>query len=136
MCGVYEVHVCICECFSCKIKGIKNMVIMNRLFRLSTICFASKCITTSCFYTIITFNVYSRHDQQLVAKLKSLPKTTGSGTNKPLPTQQFGVSLQYIKDANNQDPIPPVLKNCITFLDHPDGKIHCSCTVVFNSSWI
>ncbi|XP_063597004.1 rho GTPase-activating protein 8-like isoform X5 [Penaeus indicus] len=62
-----------------------------------------------------------QHDQQLVAKLKSLPKTTGSGTNKPLPTQQFGVSLQYIKDANNQDPIPPVLKNCITFLDHPDA---------------
>lgn len=79
-------------------------------------------------YTNLTFIVYSRHDQQLVAKLKSLPKTTGSGTNKPLPTQQFGVSLQYIKDANNQDPIPPVLKNCITFLDHPDGKIQSTCT--------
>ncbi|KAG7174883.1 Rho GTPase-activating protein 1-like [Homarus americanus] len=62
-----------------------------------------------------------QHDQQLLAKLKSLPKTPGAGSNKPLPTQQFGVSLQYIKDASDQDPIPPVLKNCITFLDHPDA---------------
>ncbi|XP_069935781.1 rho GTPase-activating protein 8 isoform X1 [Cherax quadricarinatus] len=62
-----------------------------------------------------------QHDQQLLAKLKNLPKTPGVGSNKPLPTQQFGVSLQYIKDANDQDPIPPVLKNCITFLDHPDA---------------
>ncbi|XP_045596960.1 rho GTPase-activating protein 1 isoform X3 [Procambarus clarkii] len=62
-----------------------------------------------------------QHDQQLLAKLKSLPKTPGVGSNKPLPTQQFGVSLQYIKDASDQDPIPPVLKNCITFLDHPDA---------------
>lgn len=62
-----------------------------------------------------------RHDQQLLAKLKNVPKAPGGRSHKPLPTQQFGVSLQYIKDANRQDPIPPVLKTCITFLDHPDG---------------
>ncbi|XP_066944450.1 rho GTPase-activating protein 8 isoform X2 [Macrobrachium rosenbergii] len=60
-----------------------------------------------------------QHDQQLIAKLKSLPKSPGA--RPKLPTQQFGVSLQYIKDANNNDPIPPVLKTCITFLDHPDA---------------
>ncbi|KAK8392258.1 hypothetical protein O3P69_017684 [Scylla paramamosain] len=62
-----------------------------------------------------------QHDQQLLAKLKSVPKAPGGGAHKPLPTQQFGVSLQYIKEANRQDPIPPVLKTCITFLDHPDA---------------
>lgn len=73
----------------------------------------------------------ARHDQQLLAKLKSPPNKSPGGVGgggagadeKERPTQQFGVSLQYIKDNNHQDPIPPVLKNCITFLDHPDGNL-------------
>ena len=56
-----------------------------------------------------------------MSKIKSVPKVSGENTDKPLPTQQFGVSLQYIKEHNDGDPIPPVMKHCITFLDHPDG---------------
>ncbi|CAH0546232.1 unnamed protein product [Brassicogethes aeneus] len=37
-----------------------------------------------------------------------------------LPTQQFGVSLQYIKTNYNVS-IPPVVKQCVEFLDHPDA---------------
>ncbi|RXG61813.1 Rho GTPase-activating protein 1 [Armadillidium vulgare] len=62
-----------------------------------------------------------QHDQNLLAKLKSLPKSSGAKVLKLIPTQQFGVSLQYIKDNNGGDPIPPVLKQAITFLDHPDA---------------
>ncbi|XP_030896599.1 rho GTPase-activating protein 8 [Leptonychotes weddellii] len=34
----------------------------------------------------------------------------------PLPTQQFGVSLQYLKDKNQGELIPPVLKFTVTYL--------------------
>ena len=72
----------------------------------------------------IQYNWFNfRHDQQLMSKLKKPVSTSGNNSvAKPTPTQQFGVSLQYIKQHNQDDPIPPVLKNCITFLDHPDGK--------------
>lgn len=34
----------------------------------------------------------------------------------PLPTQQFGVSLQYLRDKNHGEPIPPVLRSTVTYL--------------------
>ncbi|XP_053440550.1 rho GTPase-activating protein 8 [Nycticebus coucang] len=34
----------------------------------------------------------------------------------PLPTQQFGVSLQYLKDKNHGELIPPVLRSTVTYL--------------------
>ncbi|KAI5640376.1 divergent CRAL/TRIO domain-containing protein [Phthorimaea operculella] len=41
----------------------------------------------------------------------------------PPPTQQFGVSLQFIKEnnANMTDSIPPVVRQCVEFLSQPDG---------------
>lgn len=38
------------------------------------------------------------------------------------PTQQFGVTLQFIKDNYNVT-IPPVVKQCIEYLDQPDGNL-------------
>lgn len=38
-----------------------------------------------------------------------------------LPTQQFGVSLQFIKDHNDGDIVPPVVRQCVEFLSQPDG---------------
>ena len=58
-----------------------------------------------------------------MSKLKNFPKSSGSKVWKPLPTQQFGVTLAYIKEHNGGDPIPPVLRQAITFLDHPDGRL-------------
>lgn len=37
-------------------------------------------------------------------------------------TQQFGVSLQFIKDNNNGEVIPPVVRQCVEFLSQPDGE--------------
>ncbi|VVC94271.1 unnamed protein product [Leptidea sinapis] len=39
------------------------------------------------------------------------------------PTQQFGVSLQFIKKNNTdmQDNIPPIVRQCIEFLSQPDA---------------
>ncbi|CAG9789013.1 unnamed protein product [Diatraea saccharalis] len=41
----------------------------------------------------------------------------------PPPTQQFGVSLQFIKEnnANMVESIPPVVKQCVEFLSQPDA---------------
>lgn len=38
-----------------------------------------------------------------------------------LPTQQFGVTLEFIKE-NYQVTIPPVVKQCVEYLEQPDGK--------------
>ncbi|CAL4063789.1 unnamed protein product, partial [Meganyctiphanes norvegica] len=65
--------------------------------------------------------VVQKHDQHLMSKVKKPVSPNGTTVVKPTPTHQFGVSLQYIKQHNQGDPIPPVLKNCITFLDHPDA---------------
>jgi Rho GTPase-activating protein 1 len=45
---------------------------------------------------------------------------------EPLPTQQFGVSLQFIKLNNNGEIIPPLVQKCVEYLSLPDGnlKIH------------
>jgi hypothetical protein len=41
-----------------------------------------------------------------------------------LPTQQFGVSLQFIRDHSppDDDFIPPVVRHCVEFLGQPDGN--------------
>jgi len=36
-------------------------------------------------------------------------------------TQQFGVSLSFIKENNNGDVIAPTLKQCVEFLSQPEG---------------
>ncbi|XP_007531979.2 rho GTPase-activating protein 8 [Erinaceus europaeus] len=51
----------------------------------------------------------------------------------PLPTQQFGVSLQYLKDKNQGDLIPPVLRFTVTYLRekglHTEGLFRRSASV-------
>uniref|UniRef100_A0A2K5JXB9 Rho-GAP domain-containing protein n=1 Tax=Colobus angolensis palliatus TaxID=336983 RepID=A0A2K5JXB9_COLAP len=55
-------------------------------------------------------------------KLQSLhegrmpPPTKTPPPRPPLPTQQFGVSLQYLKDKNQGELIPPVLRFTVTYL--------------------
>jgi len=41
---------------------------------------------------------------------------------EPLPTQQFGVSLQFIKANNNGEIIPPLVQKCVEYLSLPDGN--------------
>ncbi|KAM9229323.1 rho GTPase-activating protein 8-like [Dugong dugon] len=55
-------------------------------------------------------------------KLRNLPRgrpphpTKKPPPRPPLPTQQFGVSLQYLKDKNKGELIPPVLRLTVTYL--------------------
>ncbi|XP_026474936.1 rho GTPase-activating protein 1-like [Ctenocephalides felis] len=46
-----------------------------------------------------------------------------SAVSHHLPTQQFGVSLQYIKENHPdiEDDIPPIVRQCIEFLEQPDA---------------
>ncbi|KAF2355569.1 Rho GTPase-activating protein domain [Trinorchestia longiramus] len=62
------------------------------------------------------------HDAQLLSKLRSPPKAPQAGVREVSRHHLFGgVSLQFIKENNDQDPIPSILKQSITFLDHPDA---------------
>ncbi|KAI0209051.1 Rho GTPase-activating protein 8 [Lamellibrachia satsuma] len=55
------------------------------------------------------------NDALLLAKNKPLPVPT-SVVHPPSPSQQFGVSLQFIKEHNNSEVIPPVMRQCIAYL--------------------
>lgn len=68
-----------------------------------------------------------RHDERLVAKMRKAPSSSATGqTASPspvlVPTQQFGVSLQFIKDNHGGEVIPPIVRQCVEFLSTPDGK--------------
>ncbi|NWI32209.1 RHG08 protein, partial [Sula dactylatra] len=59
-----------------------------------------------------------RHDESLRRKQKGKlpPVVKVPPPRPPLPTQQFGVSLQYIKDKNKGELIPPVMKETVSYL--------------------
>ncbi|EEB11750.1 Rho-GTPase-activating protein, putative [Pediculus humanus corporis] len=66
------------------------------------------------------------HDELISKKSKKPlpPPEKDIGDSKfhaPLPTQQFGVSLQFIKDNNDGEVIPPVISQCVRFLCQPDA---------------
>lgn len=66
-----------------------------------------------------------RHNNQLLIKNKKyLPASPPqSAVATPVGTTQFGASLHFIKENNNGDPIPPILRQCVEFLDTPDGTV-------------
>ncbi|KAJ8366000.1 hypothetical protein SKAU_G00148310 [Synaphobranchus kaupii] len=59
-----------------------------------------------------------RHDERLRAVRKAgvPPPVKVPPPRPPLPTQQFGVSLQYIRDKNKGTLIPPVLSQTVSYL--------------------
>ncbi|PSN35754.1 Rho GTPase-activating protein 8 [Blattella germanica] len=66
------------------------------------------------------------HDERLLQKNNRVvqPQVSPQQNAKfhtPLETQQFGVSLQFIKDHNNGEVIPPVVRQCVEFLSQPDA---------------
>lgn len=69
----------------------------------------------------------SRHSGRPPAPARTLPP------RPPLPTQQFGVSLQYLRDKNHGELIPPVLRSTVTYLRenglHTEGLFRRSASV-------
>ncbi|XP_070267373.1 rho GTPase-activating protein 8 isoform X2 [Myotis yumanensis] len=59
-----------------------------------------------------------RYDEKLrnLHKGRPLAPVKTPPPRPPLPTQQFGVSLQYLKDKNQGELIPPVLRFTVTYL--------------------
>lgn len=49
------------------------------------------------------------------------PSPASSPVQSRLITQQFGVSLQFIKDNHGGVVIPPIMRQCIEFLSQPDA---------------
>lgn len=52
------------------------------------------------------------------------PSPASSPVHSRLITQQFGVSLQFIKDNHGGEIIPPIMRQCIEYLSQPDGLFH------------
>ncbi|GAB1299686.1 Rho GTPase-activating protein 8 [Apodemus speciosus] len=59
-----------------------------------------------------------RYDEKLqnLHKGQPPPPSKTPPPRPPLPTQQFGVSLQYLRDKNQGELIPPVLRWTVTYL--------------------
>ncbi|KAM9328316.1 rho GTPase-activating protein 8-like [Pholidichthys leucotaenia] len=59
-----------------------------------------------------------RHDEKLRAAQKGgpPPSVTPPPPRPPLPTQQFGVSLQYIREKNKEAIIPPVMAETVAYI--------------------
>lgn len=68
-----------------------------------------------------------RYDQQLSAKSNKAPPSVAissvnnKGNKTRLDTQQFGASLVFIKERNNGDVIPPIIRQCVEYLSQPEG---------------
>lgn len=64
-----------------------------------------------------------QYNEKLVSiTKKSFPTSPPStATVTLIGTTQFGASLNFIKEHNNGDPIPPIVKQCIEFLNCPDA---------------
>lgn len=63
-----------------------------------------------------------RHDTQLLLKSSKSNSNVADSASPPIETQQFGVTLQHIKEHNGGQVIPPVVQQCVQFLSQPDGK--------------
>lgn len=59
--------------------------------------------------------------KKLNKKKVSLVEQETDQKSEPLPTQQFGVSLQFIKANNNGEIIPPLVQKCVEYLSLPDA---------------
>ncbi|XP_007506027.1 rho GTPase-activating protein 8 isoform X1 [Monodelphis domestica] len=76
-----------------------------------------------------------RHDEKLknMRLGRPTPLVKMPPPRPPLPTQQFGVSLKYIRDKNKGELIPPVMKETVTYLKakglHSEGLFRRSASV-------
>uniref|UniRef100_A0A1B6HD14 Rho-GAP domain-containing protein n=2 Tax=Homalodisca liturata TaxID=320908 RepID=A0A1B6HD14_9HEMI len=68
------------------------------------------------------------HDERLMAKNSRFSSSSAAAPSPPhtpaptpLPTQQFGVSLQFIKENHQGEVIPPLVRQCVEFLSSPDA---------------
>lgn len=62
-----------------------------------------------------------RHDTQLLLKSSKSNSNVADSASPPIETQQFGVTLQHIKEHNGGQVIPPVVQQCVQFLSQPDA---------------
>lgn len=62
------------------------------------------------------------HDAQLTSKSANKPSQGPEAVDSaPSPTQQFGVTLQFIKENHPGEIIPPIMRLCVDFLSQPDA---------------
>ncbi|XP_040295079.1 rho GTPase-activating protein 8 isoform X2 [Bufo bufo] len=64
------------------------------------------------------FKPVIRHDTKRCVQQKGRPPPVSKAPppRPPLPTQQFGVSLQYLKNKNKGELIPPVMEQTVSYL--------------------
>ncbi|ODN02498.1 Rho GTPase-activating protein 1 [Orchesella cincta] len=100
--------------FGRKVMYISYLSELNQHIRLDQLCIP---------------NAVHEYDAQLLAKEKkpSAAASNASQLNSTengkalLETQQFGVSLAFIKENNGGEVIPPIMKTCIEYLSQPEA---------------
>lgn len=73
-------------------------------------------------YHYVHIIFYFSHDKEIMKKLNKKVEPAYSIKPEPLPTQQFGVSLQFIKANNDGKVIPSLVQQCVEYLSQPDGN--------------
>ncbi|XP_045509985.1 rho GTPase-activating protein 68F isoform X2 [Colias croceus] len=65
----------------------------------------------------------ARQNMERAGKPQERGEASAKDSLSPPSTQQFGVSLQFIKENNSDmvDAIPPVVRQCVEFLSQPDA---------------
>lgn len=61
------------------------------------------------------------HDSQVVARHNATANDASGSHTPPLPTYQFGATLQFIKANHRNAVIPPIMRQCVEFLDRPEA---------------
>ncbi|XP_074026734.1 rho GTPase activating protein at 68F isoform X9 [Leptinotarsa decemlineata] len=69
----------------------------------------------------VNHSLLLRHDKKLWGGCSTPQLSSDSPFELTSPKQQFGVTLQHIRD-NYDVTIPPIVKQCVDFLDTPDGN--------------
>lgn len=138
--------------FGRKMMYVNYLHELNQHLNLSKICIPDAVLKYSTFYLRLfvlasAIHIHGRfdfrHDADLLVKNSKAAATANtqstlgyslqdggrSSSQKKTqftypPTQQFGVSLQFIKDNNPKmiDSIPPIVRQCVEYLSQPDGK--------------
>lgn len=79
-----------------------------------------KFLSRYCILLCVISHYYNlRYDRKLGGDV-TLQNKVNQTFEPALPTQQFGVTLQFIRNKYNVI-IPPVVTQCIEYLENPDG---------------
>jgi len=92
--------------FGQKMMYVNHLSELNNHLHLNQVCIPSPVLS---------------HDTQLKFKRSKSINQLADALAPPIDTQQFGVTLQFIKEHNEGQVLPPIVQQCVEFLSQPDA---------------